>query len=59
MAPRLEVRHLQMIQAIAETGRVTEAAEMLGLTPSALSHRIREAELSTSRCIPGCTSGCA
>jgi len=33
-----------MIQAIAETGRVTEAAEMLGLTPSALSHRIREAE---------------
>lgn len=44
MAPRLEVRHLQMIQAIAETGRVTEAAEMLGLTPSALSHRIREAE---------------
>ena len=44
MAPRLEVRHLQMIQAIAETGRVTEAAEKLGLTPSALSHRIREAE---------------
>lgn len=33
-----------MIQAIAETGRVTEAAEKLGLTPSALSHRIREAE---------------
>lgn len=33
-----------MIQAIADTGRVTEAAEKLGLTPSALSHRIREAE---------------
>lgn len=42
--PLLELRHLQMIRAIAETGRVTDAAERLGVTPSALSHRIREAE---------------
>ena len=40
----LDLRHLEMIRAIAETGRVTDAAERLGLTPSALSHRIREAE---------------
>jgi LysR family transcriptional regulator for metE and metH len=33
-----------MIRAIGRTGRVTDAAEILGLTPSALSHRIKEAE---------------
>ncbi len=44
VAPRLELRHLQMIRAIARRGRLTDAAEDLGLTPSALSHRIREAE---------------
>ncbi|MDA7964418.1 MAG: LysR family transcriptional regulator [Ruegeria sp.] len=33
-----------MIQAIAKHGRVTDAAEALGVTSSALSHRIREAE---------------
>lgn len=42
--PLLDLRHLQMIREIAEKGRVTDAAEGLGLTPSALSHRIREAE---------------
>lgn len=42
--PLLELRHLQMIRALSEHGRVTDAAEALGLTPSALSHRIREAE---------------
>ncbi|MEZ5845099.1 MAG: LysR family transcriptional regulator, partial [Hyphomicrobiaceae bacterium] len=33
-----------MIRAIGRRGRLTDAAEELGLTPSALSHRIREAE---------------
>ena len=33
-----------MIRANAEAGRVTDAAEKLGVTPPALSHRIREAE---------------
>jgi LysR family transcriptional regulator for metE and metH len=33
-----------MLQAIAETGSVTRAATQLGLTQSAVSHRIREAE---------------
>lgn len=42
--PVLELRHLQAISAIGRTGRVTAAAEELGLTPSALSHRIKEAE---------------
>ena len=42
--PLLELRHLQMISAIGRTGRVVDAADLLGLTPSALSHRIREAE---------------
>jgi len=44
MRPRLDLRHLQLIQAIIETGRITDAAEKLGVTPSALSHRLREAE---------------
>jgi len=33
-----------MIAVLDETPRVTEAAEKLGITPSALSHRIREVE---------------
>lgn len=42
--PLLEVRHLEMIAVLSETPRVTDAAEKLGITPSALSHRIREVE---------------
>ena len=42
--PRLDIKHLQMIRAIGRTGRVTDASDELGLTPSALSHRIKEAE---------------
>ncbi|MCG7522660.1 LysR family transcriptional regulator [Ruegeria sp. Ofav3-42] len=42
--PFLDLRHLKMIRAIARHGRVTDAAEALGITSSALSHRIREAE---------------
>ncbi|MCU9847789.1 LysR family transcriptional regulator [Defluviimonas sp. WL0024] len=44
MKPYLDLRHLQLIQAVIETGRITDAAEKLGVTPSALSHRLREAE---------------
>ena len=44
MNPRLDVRHLQMMIALEETGSVAEAAHLLSVTPSALSHRIREAE---------------
>lgn len=43
-SPRLDIRHLQMVRAIGRTGRVVDAADELGLTPSALSHRIKEAE---------------
>ncbi len=42
--PLLDLRHLTMIRAIAKHGRVADAAEALGVTPSALSHRIKEAE---------------
>lgn len=42
--PRLDLRHLQMIRSLGRTGRVVDAADALGLTPSALSHRIKEAE---------------
>ena len=42
--PLLDLRHLQMIAVLAKTPRVTDSAEQLGITPSALSHRIREAE---------------
>ncbi|MEF8834043.1 MAG: LysR family transcriptional regulator [Halofilum sp. (in: g-proteobacteria)] len=41
---RLEIRHLAMIRAITDTGNVTHAAEHLGVTQSALTHRLREAE---------------
>ena len=44
MKPLLDLRHLQLIRAIVETGRITDAAKVLGVTPSALSHRLREAE---------------
>lgn len=44
MKPRLDIRHLELIQAIVETGRITDAAEKLSVTPSALSHRLQEAE---------------
>lgn len=42
--PKLEIRHLRMLQAMAATGSVTRAAGLLNLTQSALSHQIREAE---------------
>lgn len=42
--PKLEIRHLRMLQAMARTGSVTRSAAILGLTQSALSHQIREAE---------------
>jgi len=43
-SPSLDLRHYQMIATLARIPRVTDAAEQLGVTPSALSHRIREAE---------------
>ncbi len=42
--PVLDIRHLEMIATLAETPRVTEAAEKLRITSSALSHRLREVE---------------
>ncbi len=44
MSIKLTTRHMQMIQALSESGSVSEAAEQIGVTQSALSHRIREAE---------------
>lgn len=42
--PQLDLRHLAMIDALGRTGVLTQAAEALGVTQSALSHRLREAE---------------
>jgi LysR family transcriptional regulator for metE and metH len=43
-APRLSFRHLDMLSAIARCETMAEAAKTLLITPSALTHRIREAE---------------
>ena len=42
--PLLEVAHLEALAAIERHGRLADAADALSLTPSALSHRIAEAE---------------
>jgi len=44
MLPRLELRHLAMLITVADAPSMAQAAALLGLTQSALSHRLREAE---------------
>lgn len=44
MRPRLDLRHLELLRTLAEEDTVADAARALRVTPSALSHRIREAE---------------
>jgi LysR family transcriptional regulator for metE and metH len=41
---RLDLRHLLMLEAMAATPTLAEAAFRLNITPSALTHRLREAE---------------
>lgn len=42
--PKLEARHYILLQAIHRLGSMSAAADRLGVTPSAVTHRIREAE---------------
>lgn len=41
---RLDIRHWEMLKAINEAGTLRQAAYVLGITQSALSHRLAEAE---------------
>jgi len=41
---RLDIKHWEMLKAIGETGTLRQAAFTLGITQSALSHRLAEAE---------------
>ncbi len=40
----LEIRHLRTLRAIEETGSLAAAARMVSLTPSALSHQLKQLE---------------
>ncbi|OKL42308.1 LysR family transcriptional regulator [Pseudovibrio exalbescens] len=44
MIPRLTISHLALLSAVAETRSITAAAVRLGITQSAASHRLKEAE---------------
>ena len=42
--PKLDAKHYILLQAVNRLGSMSAAADLLGVTPSAVTHRIREAE---------------
>ena len=47
-----EMRHLELVRAVAQAGSLTRAGLVLNLTQSALSHQLRDIETRLTPMVP-------